>query len=121
MAANVVLEVTLTITPEPRDRICGTTAWVIAMTPNVLVSNSSRAVLMGVASNAPIPPIPALLTRTSTGPLALTALAMLSGSVTSSGNTVSRSEAGKTSGRGVRMVATTSQPSSRNLCAVARP
>lgn len=68
--ASVTLEVTLIKTPERLARNCGITAWDIAMTPNVFVSKTSRIVDMGVASNAPTTPIPALLTNTSMGPLA---------------------------------------------------
>ena len=38
------------------------------MTPKVLVSNTSRTVAIGVASNTPMTPMPALLTSTSIGP-----------------------------------------------------
>ena len=55
----------------------------MAITPKVLVSNISRALAIEVASSAPISPIPALLTSTSTGPAAPNAFAMLSASVTS--------------------------------------
>jgi hypothetical protein len=84
----------------------------MAITPKVLVSNTSRTVLSGVASNAPIRPMPALLTSTSMGPAASTTDAMLSGLVTSSARTRIRSDAGRSSDRGVRMVATTFQPRS---------
>jgi len=102
--------VTFTTTPAHRSRNCGRTACVIAMTPKVLVSNTSRVVAIGVASKAPTTPMPALLTSASTCPLASTAAAMLSGFVTSSASTRSRSDRGRMSSRGVRMVATTSQP-----------
>src|SRR3990167_2209494 len=67
MGASVALDVTLTTRPAPRSRICGNTAWVIAMVPKVLVSKMSRTVVMGVASKAPNSPRPALFTSTSMG------------------------------------------------------
>jgi len=93
----------------------------MAMTPKVLVWKISRTVVMGVASKALRSPMPALLTRTSMGPAASTAAAMLPGSVTSRATTRIRSERGKTSGRGVRMVATTFQPCAWKIRAVSRP
>src|SRR5262249_29739665 len=50
MGASVTLDVTLTMTPDRRARNCGSTACVMAMTPKVLVSNTSRTVDIGVAS-----------------------------------------------------------------------
>ncbi len=87
----------------------------------MLVSNTSRTVAIGVASKAPIRPMPALLTSTSIGPLASSAAAMLSGLVTSSGSTRIRSDRGSRSSRGVRIVATTFQPSAWKWRAVSRP
>ena len=84
IGASVTLDVTFTTTPDLRARNCGSTACVIAITPKVLVSNTSRVVAIGVASKAPTTPMPALLTSTSMGPLASSAAAMLSGFVTSS-------------------------------------
>jgi hypothetical protein len=46
---------------------------------DLLVSNTSRVVAIGVASKAPKSPMPALLTRTSMGPLASSAAAILKG------------------------------------------
>ncbi len=117
----MALEVTFTTTPERRARNCASTAWVIAITPKVLVSNTSRVVAIGVASKAPNRPMPALLTSTSMGPLASSAAAMLAGSVTSSACTRSRSDGGKRSVCGVRMVAITRQPCARKWRAVSRP
>ena len=117
----MALEVTFTTTPERRARNCGSTAWVIAITPKVLVSKTSRAVAIGVASKAPKSPIPALLTSTSIGPLASSAAEMLSGSVTSSGSTRYRSDRGRMPSRGVRMVATTVQPCAWKWRAVSSP
>ena len=97
------------------------TACDIAITPNVLVSKSSRTVAMGVASSAPNRPTPALLTSASIGPAAAMVRAMLAGCVTSSGSSVTRSSVGSRSLRGVRMVATTRQPRSWKWRAVARP
>ena len=91
------------------------------MTPKVLVSNTSRASSSGVASKAPNAPMPALLTSTSIGPLASTAAAMLSGLVTSSGSTRTRSESAKRSSRGVRIVAMTFHPRAAKRRAVSRP
>ena len=65
--------------------------------------------------------MPALLTRTSIGPLASSAAAMDAGSVTSSASTRTRSERGRTSSRGVRIVATTFHPSEWKRRAVSRP
>jgi len=93
-----------------RARIWGITACVIAIVPNVLVSKISRTIDMGVASKAPSSPMPALFTSTSMGPAASIAAAMLSGFMTSSATIRIRSDAGSTSSRGVRMVATTFQP-----------
>jgi hypothetical protein len=106
----VALEVTLTIVPDRRVRNCGSTACVIAITPKVLVSNTSRMVDIGVASKAPNRPMPALLTRTSIGPLASSAAAIEAGFVTSSARMRIRSDRGSRSRSGVRMVATTFQP-----------
>src|ERR1700722_4340439 len=66
-------------------------------------------------------PIPALLTRTSIGPAAATACRTLSGSVTSRASTRRCSERGKTSSRGVRIVAMTFHSRSRKYRAVSRP
>ena len=121
IGASVTLEVTFTTTPDLRARNWGSTACVIAITPKVLVSNTSRTVAIGVASKAPTTPMPALLTSTSMGPLASSAAAMLSGFVTSSASTRSRSDRGRTSSRGVRMVATTFQPCAWKWRAVSRP
>ena len=55
------------------------------------------------------------------GPLASSAAAMLSGLVTSSGSTRSRSDLGRRPSRGVRMVAMTFQPWAWKWRAVARP
>lgn len=77
IAASVTLDVTLTITPDRRSRMCGMIAWHIAMTPNVFVAKTLRICAMGVASNAPTTPMPALLTSTSIGPAAATVAAML--------------------------------------------
>ena len=93
----------------------------MAITPNVLVSNSRRTWAIGVTSKAPISPMPALLTSASIGPLASSAAAMLSGLVTSSGSTRSRSDRGRMPLRGVRMVATTFQPCVWKWRAVSRP
>ena len=79
IGASVALEVTFTTTPDLRARNWGSTACVIAITPKVLVSNTSRTVAIGVASKAPKSPMPALLTSTSMGPLASSAAAMLLG------------------------------------------
>jgi hypothetical protein len=54
--ASVALEVTFTTTPDLRARNAGSTACVIAITPKVLVSNTSRTVVIGVASKAPTTP-----------------------------------------------------------------
>ncbi len=112
MWPSTTLEVTLTTTPEPRSRNRGSTACVIAMTPNVLVSKTSRTRAMGVPSNTPIEGTPALLTRTSRGPAASSAALMLRGSVTSSSTTRSRSDSGRMPVRGVLMVAMTFHPCS---------
>ncbi len=121
MRANVTLEVTFTTTPDRCSRNWGNTACVIAITPKVLVSNSWRAVAIGVASNAPMAPMPALLTSTSMGPLASSAAAIDSGFVTSSASTRSRGDWGRTPSRGVRMVATTFQPCEWKWRAVSSP
>ena len=73
IGASVALEVTFTTTPDRRARNWGRTACVIAITPKVLVSNTSRAVAIGVASKAPRRPTPALFTSTSMGPAASSA------------------------------------------------
>ena len=65
--------------------------------------------------------MPALLTSTSMRPLASSAAAMLSGFVTSSATTRSRSDRGRTSARGFRMVAITFQPCAWKWRAVSRP
>ena len=65
--------------------------------------------------------MPALLTSTSMGPLASSAAAMDSRFVTSSATTRSRSDWCRTSSRGARMVATTSQPCEWKWRAVSRP
>jgi len=49
------------MTPFPRYRNCGITACIIAMTPKVLVSKTSRAMASGVASKAPTTPMPAFV------------------------------------------------------------
>src|SRR5215470_2068192 len=54
--ASVALDVTFTTTPDLRSRNRGSTACVIAITPKVLVSNTSRTVAMGVASKTPTTP-----------------------------------------------------------------
>jgi hypothetical protein len=77
IGVSVTLDVTFTTTPDRRVRNRGSTACVIAITPKVLVSNTSRVVAIGVASKAPTTPMPALLTSTSTGPAASSAAAML--------------------------------------------
>ncbi len=61
---------TLTTTPARRCLNCGSTACVSAIVPNMLVSNSSRIVVIGVASNGEAAPKPALLTRASIAPAA---------------------------------------------------
>ena len=111
----------MTTTPDRRSRKPGSTACVIAITPKVLVSKISRAVAIGVASKAPMAPMPALLTSASTGPHAAIAAEIDSGLVTSSASTRSRSDAGRTSARGVRIVATTFQPCAWKWRAVSRP
>ena len=121
IGASAALDVTFTTTPDLRARNRGSTACVIAITPKVLVSKTSRAVVMGVASKAPNSPIPALLTSTSSGPQASSAASMLACFVTSSASTRSRSDWGRTSARGVRMVATTFQPCAWKQRAVSRP
>jgi hypothetical protein len=61
--ASVTFEVTFTTTHVLRSRNKGSTVCVIAVTPKVLVSNTSRTVAtIGVASKAPTTPVPALLT-----------------------------------------------------------
>ncbi len=107
IGASGALEVTFTTTPDLRARSWDSTACVLAITPKVLVSNTSRTVAIGVASNAPKSPMPALLTSAWMGPHASSAAAMLSGLVTSSASTRSRSDRGRKPSRGVRMVATT--------------
>ncbi|AMU93674.1 hypothetical protein AOA14_03515 [Sphingopyxis terrae subsp. terrae NBRC 15098] len=64
----------------------------------------------GACSSAPNRPIPALLTRTSIGPAAAMAAAMLSSSVTSSGSRRSRAEGSSGAAAGLRIVAITVQP-----------
>src|SRR5690606_12652542 len=110
IGARVVLEVTFTIIPYWRARNCGSTACVIAITPTVLVSNTSRMMVIGVASKAPNKPMPELLTSTSIGPQASSVAIMLSGLVASSDSTRNRDDGGKISSRGWRMVAITFQP-----------
>ena len=106
--------------PERRSRNCGNTAWVIAITPKVLVSKSSRAVVSGVASKAPMAPMPALLTSTSIGPAASSAAA-----IDSRVGDVEREHAQRTRAAGpragVRMVAITFQPCASKWRAVSRP
>ncbi|MCY1237936.1 hypothetical protein D9M72_506510 [compost metagenome] len=111
MEASVTVDVTLTTTPDWRARNCGITAWVMAITPKVLVSKTLRIWDIGVASKAPTTPIPALLTSTSIGPASSIAAAMLSRSVTSRAKTRNRSEFGRMSRCGRRIVAITFQPS----------
>ena len=106
----VALDVTLMIVPDRRSRSWGRTARVMAITPKVLVSNTSRTVAIGVTSKTPARPMPALLTRTSMGPLASSAARMLAGEETSNGSTTARSSSGSSSFLGVRIVATTRQP-----------
>src|SRR5215510_502734 len=79
IGASVTLDVTFTTTPDRCARNCGSTACVIDITPKVLVSNTSRTVDIGVASNTPMTPMPALLTSTSMDPDASIAAAMLLG------------------------------------------
>ena len=111
----------MTTTPDLRARNWGITACVIAITPNVLVSNTLRTWDIGVASKAPTKPMPALLTSTSIGPLASIAAEMLSALVTSSGSTRRRSDRGKMPSRGFRMVATTLHPWAWKWRAVSSP
>src|SRR5262245_41536749 len=66
-------------------------------------------------------PMPALLTSASIEPAASIAAAMLAGLVTSSARTRSRSDRGRMSSRGVRMVAITFQPCAWKWRAVSRP
>src|SRR5215831_14019002 len=119
--ASVTLDVTFTTTPDLRSRNRGTTACVIAITPKVLVSNTSRAVVIGVASKTPTTPMPALLTSTSMCPHALIEAAILSGFVTSRDRIRSRSDTGRMSLRGVLIVAITFQPCPWKCRAVSRP
>jgi hypothetical protein len=70
-------------------------AWHIAITPIVLVSINCRIRRIGMASKAPTPPMPALLTSTSICPAASTNAAMLSCEVTSSGRIRSRFDEGR--------------------------
>ena len=109
----VVLELTFTITPARRSRMPGSTACIIAIVENVLVSKIRRTVSIEVPSTALSQPMPALLTSTSTTPASATAAAMLSASVTSSASTRRRSDAGNAFAAGSRIVATTPQPPAR--------
>lgn len=121
MCPSTTLEVTLTTTPEPRSRNWGSTACVVAITPKVLVSKTSRTRAIDVPSNTPMDGTPALLTRTSMGPAASMAAAMLSGRVTSRATTRNRSDSGRRPGRGVRMVAMTFHPCAWKWRAVCCP
>ena len=109
----MTVDVTLTITPSLRVRNCGSTAWVMAIVPSVLVSKTSRVVAIAVPSSEPSMPMPALLTSTSIGPAAAMAWAMLAASVTSSASRRKFGEAGSTLASTVRMVAITFQSRSR--------
>lgn len=62
---STTVEVTSTTTPEPRSRNWDSTACVVAITPSVLISKTSRARAMRVPSNTLIDGTPALVTRTS--------------------------------------------------------
>lgn len=117
----LTLELMLTITPLRRSRMAGITAFVIAMVPITLVSMSSRALSMSAPSSTFSMPTPALLTSASSGPASVSAAAMLWACVTSSGRTRRRSERGSLSVDGVRIVATTSQFSSRKRPRMAWP
>src|SRR3954470_4027396 len=61
-------ELTLMIRPPPCSRMCGSTARVMRIEPNTLVSNSARACSIELSSAAPAIPTPALLTSTSIRP-----------------------------------------------------
>ncbi|KAG1311207.1 hypothetical protein G6F62_014471 [Rhizopus arrhizus] len=125
MPAKQTLEVTLIMTPSPRSRRWGMRAWLTAMTPKVLVSNTARNVAAGVASTAENRPMPALLTSASLQPKAWMpsrmARAMLASSVTSSSTTRKRSDGANRAGSGRRMVAMTFHPCCRKWLAVAWP
>jgi hypothetical protein len=121
----VTFGVTLTIVPPPCRRICGIAARQVAITPKVLVSKISRTTASGVVSKAEARPMPALFTSTSMAPKAATPSAIarstLAASVTSSGNTRSRSDVPNISASGRRIVAITFQPRSRKCPAIALP
>lgn len=68
MWPGTTLEVTLTTTPEPHSRNWGSTACVVAITPNALVSKTSRTRAMGVPSNTPIDGTPARVRSRSLSP-----------------------------------------------------
>ena len=62
-AMRPVTEVMLTIAPEPRSRICGSTAWMQRTAPHRLTFITSRYSDVGHSSATALPPTPALFTR----------------------------------------------------------
>jgi hypothetical protein len=68
MASRPAIELTFTMAPLRRSRIPGSTAWIIRMAPKQFVSKRSFAQSTGTSASGPPPPMPALLTRTSTRP-----------------------------------------------------
>ena len=121
IGASVALEVTFTITPDRRARNCGSTAWIIAIEPNVLVSNISRTVAIGVVSKAPNAADAGVVDEhvDRAGGLERGRDAVGVGDVER--EHAQPTGAGRTSSRGVRMVAMTFQPCAWKWRAVARP
>jgi hypothetical protein len=113
------VEVTLTITPDPRSRIAGRNAWIMRSEPYRFVSNMRRTSDRGVVSIAPSTPKPALFTSTSTGPGRASAAATEAALETSRARVDATLRSSSVSGR--RAVATTSYPRAVSSVAVARP
>src|SRR5262245_5170796 len=74
-ATRPAIEVMLTIAPLPRSRMPGSTAWMQRTAPHRLTFITSRYRSVGHSSATALPPTPALLTNTATGPVVAKILA----------------------------------------------
>ena len=123
MLARPLTELTLTMVPRPRERVPGSTA--CTMRSGHHVGGQAGRQLARAHSSGPRPAVPALLTRTSTGPASATQAATEASSVTS---TASRRAAGTSAScAGSRAVghdlaaAAVEHPGGRRPDAAARP
>src|SRR5712664_4009203 len=122
------IEVILMIFPRRLSRMNGSTALIIATAPKTLTSNCRLISSSGLSSRVPSWPYPALLTRTSIGPISLSACAiagpMAAKSVTS--NRMARARAGSIApnscrAASLRTVPITEYPDESASVARARP